>query len=75
MALRTSYRPISARHDRPVWVVFCRSRPRSLMVKSVGNDWSGRMQMGGQVSAIIHCTLSQTQSRYGPFSSQTIHQD
>lgn len=24
------------------------------MVKSVGNDWSGLMQMGGQVSAITH---------------------
>lgn len=46
---------MSADHsERPLWVVFCRSRPRSLMVKSVGNDWSGRVQMGGQVSAITH---------------------
>lgn len=43
--------------ERLLGVVFCRSRPRSLMVKSVGNDWSGRMQMGGQVSAIIHLKL------------------
>ena len=31
---------------------FCRSCPRIVLVKSDANDWSGRMQIGGQVRAL-----------------------
>ena len=44
--------PFSASCDGTLWVVLCRSWPRSVMVKSDANDWSGRMQMGGQAHAI-----------------------
>jgi hypothetical protein len=38
--------------DYLYWVDFCRSYPRVVLVESDVNDWSGRMQMGGQVCAI-----------------------
>lgn len=40
--------------EGPLLAVFCRSRPLSALVKSDANDWSSRMQMGGQVHAITH---------------------
>jgi hypothetical protein len=47
--------PIAAYADRQkYWVVLCRSCPQILLVKSDANDWTGRMQMGGQVRAITH---------------------
>ncbi|HHK4639471.1 TPA: hypothetical protein ACQTZE_004059, partial [Pseudomonas aeruginosa] len=33
---------------------FCRSKPPSVLVKSDANDWSSRLQMGGQVHATTH---------------------
>jgi hypothetical protein len=38
--------------ERSKRVVLCRSCPRIVLVKSDAHDWSGRMQMGGQVCAI-----------------------
>jgi len=46
--------PISAFCGRRLWVVFCRSLNRIVLVKSDAIDWSGRMQTGGQVRATIH---------------------
>lgn len=49
---------MSAYHsEHPLWVVLCRSCPRIVLVKSDAYDWSGRMQMGGQVRAITHQSL------------------
>ncbi|MFU2325016.1 hypothetical protein [Pseudomonas sp. NFX98] len=42
----------SPHRERLLLAVFCRSRPPSVLVKSDANDWSSRMQMGGQVHAI-----------------------
>lgn len=44
--------PISAAAYRQLWVELSRSCPQIVLVKSDANDWSGRMQMGGQVRAI-----------------------
>ena len=43
---------MAGRINRQKWVDLCRSYPRIVLVKSDANDWSGRMQMGGQVRAI-----------------------
>ena len=36
----------------PLLADFCRSKSSNVLVKSNANDWSSRMQMGGQVRAI-----------------------
>lgn len=43
---------INGCREWPQWVVLCRLCPRIVLVISDANDWSGRMQMGGQVRAI-----------------------
>ena len=46
--------PVAADADRQILAVFCRSWPPNVLVKSDANDWSSRMQMGGQVHATTH---------------------
>lgn len=48
--------------QRPLWVVLCQSWLRRVLVKSDANGWLGRMQMGGQVSAITQEGELQTRS-------------
>ena len=54
MTMNGSLWPVSALYEGQLWVVLYRSCPRSVLVKSDANYWSGRMQMGGKVCAITH---------------------